>query len=79
MPIYEYKCMDCQNIFEVLINGPKNLIKCSYCGSENLKKIISAPNTLRINNSRNEGSFTCCGRETRCDNPPCSGENHCCR
>ncbi len=43
MPIYEYQCNDCQQIFQQLIMGKtdeKNL-KCQKCGSRNLKRLIS--------------------------------------
>jgi putative FmdB family regulatory protein len=43
MPIYEYQCNDCQQIFQQLIMGKtdeKNL-HCPECGSRNLKRLIS--------------------------------------
>lgn len=44
MPIFEYKCNDCNKIFEILqLPGLNGEPKCSGCGSRNLKKLISAP------------------------------------
>ena len=44
MPIYEYKCDDCENIFEVLSvsSTDEEIIKCSKCKSEKVIKVISA-------------------------------------
>jgi putative FmdB family regulatory protein len=46
MPIYEFKCLECENIFEVLlINANENLeMKCSKCKSENLERVMSTTN-----------------------------------
>ncbi len=40
MPIYEYKCENCENEFEVLVFGNKQ-VKCPECGSEKIKKKFS--------------------------------------
>lgn len=43
MPIYEYKCLKCQEYFEALQMGmdDKVEIKCPKCGSEEFERIIS--------------------------------------
>ena len=43
MPIYDYKCSECENEQEALhpYSGPKTPIKCSECGSEQLQKQFS--------------------------------------
>ncbi|MDF9406916.1 MAG: Zinc ribbon domain protein [Pelotomaculum sp. PtaB.Bin013] len=44
MPIFEYKCGECEKVFEVLqLAGQEKGIKCPDCGGSNLKKLISAP------------------------------------
>ncbi|RME66196.1 MAG: zinc ribbon domain-containing protein [Nitrospirae bacterium] len=40
MPIYEYKCENCDKDFEVLVFGNQK-VKCPECGSENIKKKFS--------------------------------------
>lgn len=42
MPIYEFKCKDCNNEFEILIMK-QNLskLKCSRCNSTNIERKIS--------------------------------------
>lgn len=42
MPIYEYRCLDCQKKFEVLhLNQEEKEIICPYCQSKNIKRIMS--------------------------------------
>lgn len=43
MPIYEFRCEDCGEIFEELVfGGDLAGIKCKKCGSERVKKLMSA-------------------------------------
>lgn len=43
MPIYEYKCTDCNMIFEKIrpIISADHMIKCEICQSVNTKRILS--------------------------------------
>jgi putative FmdB family regulatory protein len=58
MPIYEYRCRNCNATFEMLVRAGTTVI-CPHCGSSSLDKLLSAPVVLS-------------GREERCDTPPCS-------
>jgi putative FmdB family regulatory protein len=64
MPIYEYKCQECRNIFEVLTTSTENIgkVECSKCGSSKVKKTISA-SSYRISSgsSSNAPSGALCG------------------
>jgi len=46
MPIYEYKCEECEHIFDEILsvsNRDKPLGKpCPKCGEESIKKLVSA-------------------------------------
>ena len=42
MPIYEYKCNECQNEFEELVSGQNDLPPCPKCGSAKVAKLMSA-------------------------------------
>lgn len=62
MPIFEYKCNDCQKVFEMLqLPGQNNDLKCSGCGSANLKKLISAPFLPSSVGRPANDDMKCCG------------------
>jgi putative FmdB family regulatory protein len=78
MPIYEYKCEECGKVTEVFLkskNDKENIV-CKYCGSNKLKKMVSAPGAVIMGTSNPKGT-TCCGRTERCDTPPCSDNGVC--
>ncbi len=41
MPLYEYRCEKCRKKFEVLIFNISEKVKCKYCGSKSIKKLLS--------------------------------------
>ena len=44
MPLYEYKCTDCSNNFEILQNSYRNTeVFCPDCGAEAEKLFLPAP------------------------------------
>jgi putative FmdB family regulatory protein len=75
MPIYEYRCQDCGESFEILVRG-RTEIACPYCGSALLSKLLSVPYLSSGRTARRAGQ-TCCGREERCSAPPCSDGGTC--
>ena len=79
MPIYEYKCGDCGELFEIIsgIGGQNDALQCKHCGSASLTKVPTAA-SIAVHYSRPAGK-TCCGREERCDTPPCSTDSPCCK
>lgn len=82
MPIYEYKCKDCNKISEFLVGVGKESpeIKCRFCKSEKLDKIFSQSFIATSGNLiGSQGGKTCCGRTERCDTPPCSDGGVCAR
>jgi len=76
MPLYEYKCTDCSNDFEILQYSYKDTaVVCPDCGST-AEKVISAGAGFIVKKSGNTHSdcghaAPCCGRDARCDKPPC--------
>jgi putative FmdB family regulatory protein len=76
MPIYEYKCRECGKVSEIFLHSLNNQnVQCPACGSYKLDKLLSASYTLKTQSAA-PGS-TCCGREERCETPPCSLDNTC--
>ncbi len=43
MPIYEFRCLKCNDVFEILMVGSKDEVelKCPHCGAEDLERILS--------------------------------------
>lgn len=44
MPAYDYKCLDCEKIFEVIHGLNEKHEKCNLCEGTNVKKLISKVN-----------------------------------
>ncbi len=77
MPIYEYRCKQCGAISEFLTGLHKDeTISCRSCGSLEMEKIMSTASFLDRTTERAPG-HTCCGREERCETPPCSTGGAC--
>jgi len=78
MPIYEYRCNRCGKVSEILVGvgSDGEILTCKHCGSGDLEKILSVSSFTVTDGSRAPGT-TCCGREERCDTPPCSTGGTC--
>ena len=75
MPIYEYRCQSCETKFDLLVRGDRSVV-CPHCGSSSLDRLLSVPFVSSGRTARPSGR-TCCGREERCDTPPCSEGDVC--
>lgn len=77
MPIYEYKCSECGNTFESYVQNlsMSESQRCPGCGSQDISRLLSLPNIQK--EFSHQSGKTCCGREERCEKPPCSSEGHC--
>ncbi|MGQ9609707.1 MAG: FmdB family zinc ribbon protein [bacterium] len=78
MPIYEYRCNDCNKVSEFLFGVTKENIEiiCKNCRSRNMSKIFSK-SYVSIGKNVNQAGKTCCGRDERCERPPCSYDVKC--
>ncbi|MBN2032221.1 MAG: zinc ribbon domain-containing protein [Deltaproteobacteria bacterium] len=77
MPIYEYRCHECGAVSEYLVGvGSDDPIKCKECGGSHLSKILSV-GSFTLHASQHAAGRTCCGREERCERPPCSDGGSC--
>lgn len=54
MPIYEYQCNQCNREFSELILNPKETkkVRCKYCESRNLTRLISSFSVHQTEGSR---------------------------
>ncbi|OPY55968.1 MAG: Zinc ribbon domain protein [Pelotomaculum sp. PtaU1.Bin035] len=79
MPIFEYKCGECEKIFEVIqLAGQNKEAACPDCGSYDLKKLISAPFLpSSVGKPANDDIGKCCSGdpgETGCTPGSCCGQ-----
>ena len=54
MPIYEYRCKDCDTVFETFVSSiaDADKVECKKCGKKNVEKQISSF-TSRLSGSSN--------------------------
>lgn len=41
MPLFEYKCSECEDQFEELVSGSDPRIVCPKCGSDKVSRLLS--------------------------------------
>lgn len=60
MPIYEFKCLKCNEVTEILVKSSQDQMEmaCSKCGSENLERVISSINFSMAGGSKPAGGST---------------------
>ncbi len=46
MPIYEYECNECGNVFEEIVFGSEESVTCPKCKCGSVKKLMSAPSAI---------------------------------
>jgi len=77
MPIYDYRCKQCGKTVELFVHGHAGQgALCPVCGGNDLERLMSA-SSVRVKNGNANPGHTCCGREERCDKPPCSTDSGC--
>jgi putative FmdB family regulatory protein len=79
MPIYEYRCARCGAVSEFIegLSQSEESRACSACGSIETTRML--PRNVQARGQgiiADRGGSTCCGREERCDRPPC-GDGAC--
>lgn len=58
MPIYEFKCLKCDDFFELILmnKNEEAELKCPKCGSEEFERVISTTNFSVGSSSCNKSS-----------------------
>jgi putative FmdB family regulatory protein len=80
MPLFDYQCKDCGKLNEILLVGTTKSPKCNYCGSRNLKKLLSAHSSISGPGKKNmpgPGDTACCGSSPG-EADGCAGPGSCC-
>jgi len=79
MPLFDYLCLECGKVSEVLVASSAEAVRCGACGNGNMKKMLSAVSSLsgtKKDNLPGTGDTSCCG------NSPgyagCAGPGSCC-
>ena len=78
MPIYDVKCLKCNNISELLLNSTNKELRCPKCDSREVEKLISVTSSMTGKSSTSipDLGSTCCG--TTPDKSNCEGPGSCC-
>ena len=78
MPIFEYKCKDCEKVSEILVVGSKDAPVCRFCRSHNMEKLLSAHASVSgpVKNSMPVHT-ACCGLSPG-QVSDCAGPGSCC-
>ena len=77
MPIYEYRCKICGATSEFLmVTKLDEAVSCHSCGSSEMEKLLSVV-SVHSQSTVQSPDHTCCGKEERCEAPPCSTEGSC--
>jgi putative FmdB family regulatory protein len=79
MPTYEYQCRECGHTWEVeqrMSDAP--LSRCEQCGGPAIRLVSGGAGVIMKGGlsdpsagPRCGNASPCCGREVRCDRPPC--------
>ncbi len=63
MPLFKYRCQDCQEQFEELVSFAQSTdMECPKCGSHQTEKLVSSFATLGRSSSGNSSGSGCSGR-----------------
>lgn len=60
MPIFEYRCSDCEERFEAFVTTQR-AAECPACHGANLEKLLSSPGMVGVSNGRSETALPMTG------------------
>jgi putative FmdB family regulatory protein len=61
MPLYEFRCLNCSNHFEVLVRAQEGAL-CPSCESQNLEKLVSVFSMSTSNPTQTQPMGSGCGQ-----------------
>ncbi|MDR3567381.1 MAG: zinc ribbon domain-containing protein [Syntrophobacteraceae bacterium] len=65
MPIFEFQCTSCGNVFEKIVSAGSPDLRCEKCGCPDLKRLLSTPSSLSgvksVDRLPGAGDTGCCG------------------
>ena len=75
MPIFEFKCLDCDKYVEILVMNKQEEMElaCSNCGSGNLERILSTTNHTMTGGGSGQSTDSNTSSQTRnCSSGSCT-------
>ncbi len=75
MPIFEFKCQDCEEYVEILVMSKQDEVEmaCSQCGSGNLERILSSTSHTVAGDSTGPSASSGASSQTRtCSSGSCT-------
>ena len=79
MPIFDFLCLDCGKVSEILVASSGDESRCRSCGSANMKKMLSPISSLsgvKKSSLPGAGDTACCGSSP--GHAGCAGPGSCC-
>jgi putative FmdB family regulatory protein len=80
MPLFDFLCLDCGRVSEMLLIGSSEEPGCLECGSKHLKRMLSAPSSLSgvaQHSLPGPKDTACCGSAPG-QGAGCAGPGSCC-
>ena len=74
MPIFEYRCRKCGEVFEQLVRAAGEVVACPACASRSVAKLLSVPSAPRstragvTSGGSGDGGGCCSGGGCGCHN-----------
>ncbi len=70
MPIYEFKCLKCNECFEILFTSAQETaeLKCAKCDSRDVERVLSSTN-FSVSSGSSAGA---CAQTRSCSSGSCS-------
>ncbi len=74
MPIYEFKCLKCNDCFEILFTSAQETaeLKCAKCDSKDVERVLSSTNFSVSGGSGSSGSAGASAQTRSCSSGSCS-------
>ena len=75
MPIFEFKCLDCDKYMESLVMNKQEEVEmvCTHCGSGNLERVLSTTNHTVTGSDSGQAADSGTGSQTRtCSSGSCT-------
>jgi putative FmdB family regulatory protein len=79
MPLFDFLCLDCGRVNEILVFSAADKVECQACGSDHVRKMLSAVSSIsgvRKSSLPGAGDTACCGASPA--TAGCAGPGSCC-